>query len=181
MPKGKSKNQGNIVKDLEARLLILEEEKRSLSGQAESYKLFSLISELLTGNENISSILENSLEQIAVTKKLPYCSFCSVEGEKITPLYSYPKPETGKKSTITIQIGKKVKKEITDKSRVYKLSDTKSIKIKFNSIKKEKPLTYLLLIPFKSYLIPEGYFIFGDNKKQTCFHLLLCCWFRLQI
>ncbi len=167
MSREKGKNNAIVIKELKAKIRILEKEKNTLAVLAKESQLFSLISNQLISKYDISSVIDFSLEQIANIKNLTVCCLCNLKDANVTVVSSYPKLSNGNIPNLKIQLGKKIKKEIAGCSKVYELGETKGIKIRYKEYEKDVPISYALLIPFKTHYLPNGIVIIADNEKSN--------------
>ena len=86
MPTNENKDH---VHDLEAKIRVLEAENQELIEHNKEILLLGLIAESISSLELPNSILEYTLERIAILKKVTYCAFCEILDDEVIILSSY--------------------------------------------------------------------------------------------
>ena len=73
-----SDKNARTLQELKVKIKTLEAENARLTEQSEDHLLLGLVSESICGMDSQEGILAYTLEQIALSKHLPFCAFCEL-------------------------------------------------------------------------------------------------------
>ncbi len=163
MPTNENKDH---IRELEAKIRVLEAENQQLIEQNNEILLLGWIAESISSLELPNSILEYTLERIAILKKVTYCAFCEILDEEVIILSSYSNCRENHTSDERIAFSTRLIQALSEGPQILSEEDidTKRITLAFEDCAKI-PKT-ILLIPFSSRLIQQGILILWDDANS---------------
>ncbi|NOZ74700.1 MAG: response regulator [FCB group bacterium] len=165
------------IRNLTARIRILEEENQALSERSEDIMLIGLVAENFSLIHSPEDIIDRLLERIAILKKIPFCACCQVNGTELTIQQHYTTIPLAIKTGQRILLKPEVFLQMTMGLVILSQEDIseKVEKLPFSQTKLSPQ--YIALIPFESRIVKNGIMVFIDDnplgKQLSQFSLLL--------
>lgn len=155
----------NKVKELEAKIQVLEEENFLLSEHKEELLLLGLIAEAMETEEDTRSLLDTVLERISILKDVPFCAFFSIKNIAPCLISSYSSFQKSEIMNSQVILSKDIISNIRQRTLIVDKCDDE----KFCILKKTEtafmPIA-AIFIHFSCPYLPNGLFVFADDKRD---------------
>jgi PAS domain S-box-containing protein len=163
------KDKSNSIDELKARIKILEEENSGLAEQAEDLFSHSLITEVLDHNSNITKVIENVLERLAIIHSLSYSAFCKLEKDKLIPVFTYIEKFSEDSVEQTLKVKKQILSDLFYSGKAISTTSLKGLSIELLHGKKSLKLTSALLFNSHTRYLENGVFVFAFSNSVNQF------------
>ncbi len=150
------------LRELEAKIQILEAENERLIEHNEEILLLGLVAESISAQEQPGSILAYTLERISLLKNVAYCAFCELLDDEAYILTSYSTFRENHSSDDQIILSPSLIAALMDGAQVLSEADLDAQRITFKLEGCSRNPRGVLLIPFKSRLIQRGILLLWD-------------------
>ncbi|MCU4174794.1 PAS domain-containing sensor histidine kinase [Carboxylicivirga sp. N1Y90] len=160
--------QSDHIKQLQQRIVQLEEENNSLSEQVEETLLFGLISESFENITKEETLIASILEKIAILKGIPFCACFELRKRSIKNLGSYCSMDSCDNCTTPFSLSR---------AFIKKLHNTSILRKNYEQLKGNFTLHLpciklqaheVILMPFNNDSIKKGFFVFISDKQDPC-------------
>ncbi|MFT3915597.1 MAG: response regulator [Anaeromyxobacteraceae bacterium] len=149
------------LRALERRLSLLEEENSSLTEGHEDALLLGLVAEQIHALKERGPILRAGLERISMLKDIPLCACLSLGGTEATILEHFTSFSDAPPMRPSLTLSGRLPEHLAVASRL--LEGPACADSGLGAAFRFAPAA-VLLIPFRSRAVPEGAFLFADDR-----------------
>ena len=154
-----------VIHDLEIRVAALEDENEALAEGHEDALLLGLVTEQIQNEDGTERILRQGLERVSVLKAVPFCACLDVRGRKATVVQHYCSLTDAVPPRRDLLFSKNVGERLAHDTIVLTGAECGGA-----DLVGVLPMTFVptmvVMIPFRSRILPSGAFLFADDRSD---------------
>jgi signal transduction histidine kinase len=154
-----------VIHDLERRIATLEDENEALAEGHEDALLLGLVTEQIQNEDGAERILRQGLERVSVLKAIPFCACLDVRGRNATLVQHYCSLTDAMPPSRHLLFSKDVADRLAHDTVVLTAAECGGVNM-VSVLPTAFDPTVVVMIPFKSRILPSGAFLFADDRSD---------------